>query len=174
MRGNWGSRVMKNRTKPQRTSISMTPSEMAQIREWATERGLSVSHFLKQAADAYIRNENESNKDNSAEKQTALTVNISNRLTDIEHVLGNLKTVLVVDEFERQEPQSTEAAQAREAFQSIYAEMRRALQALTAEMDRASKINAAQEHQLRLLLTANDDPNKQRTFTERLMHKMRL
>lgn len=153
----------------------MTPSEMAQIREWATERGLSVSHFLKDAADAYVRNEDENNKDYSAEKQTALTVNISNRLTDIERVLDRLKTELVAEQDPDQpDPQSTEIAQAQEVFQSLHAELRRILQTLAIETDRAAKINTAQEHQLRLLLAANDDPNKHRTFTERLMRKMRL
>ena len=154
----------------------MTPSEMAQIREWAAERGLSVSHFLKQAADAHVRNKDENNKDNSAEKQTALSVNIANRLTDIERALGEMKAVLVVkDEYgQPEEPQSTEIAQTREVFQSLHAELRRALHALAVETDRASKINAAQEQQLRLLLSANDDPNKHRNFTERLMRKMRL
>lgn len=124
----------------------MAPSEMAQIREWAAERGLSVSHFLKQAADAHVRNKDENNKDYSAEKQTALSVNISNRLADIEHALEHLKATLVVeDEFgQPEEPQSTEIAQAREVFQSLHAELRRTLHALAVETDRASKINAAQ------------------------------
>lgn len=145
------------------------------MEEWAAKLGMSVSEFVRQAAVAYVRGLDEGNQNDGAEKQAALTVNISNRLTDIEHALDHLKTVLMAEEESGEpEPQSTEAAQAREAFQALYTELRRALQALATETDRAAKINAAQEGQLRLLLAANDEPNKQRTFTERLMRKMRL
>ena len=134
-----------------------------------------MSHFLKDAADAYVRDTADDNRKGDAKEQTALTVNISNRLTDIERVLDRLKTELVAEQDPDQpDPQSIEAAQAQEAFQAIHGELRRILQTLAVETDRAAKINTAQEHQLRLLLAANDDAHKQRTFTERLMRKMQL
>ena len=153
----------------------MSPSELAQVRQWAAERGQTLSHFLKQAADAYVRDSADDNRNGGAKEQTALTVNISNRLTDIERVLDRLNTELVSEQDpDRPDPQSIEAAQTHEVFQALHAELRRILQALAAQTDRASRINAAQEDQLRLLLAGNDDTNRHLTFTERLMRRMRL
>ena len=148
---------------------------MAQVKEWAAERGMRLSHFLKQAADAYVRNEDGGRQHEDAEDRDALFIEILNHLNEIEHVTGQLRAALVEeDDYGELEPRSGVDARMLETFNKLHTDLHRVVHLLVVEGERATKINTAQEGQLRQMLAANDDPNRHRTFTERLMRKMRL
>lgn len=155
-----------------RTTISGQPSELAQIQEWADERNMSTSQFLKTAAVAFVKSETDVN---SSYPEAEHVVEFSNRLTDIEQSLIQLETRLFGDDnVEADRTNLGIDQQVLDSFRVLFTQTKNLIVTQQEQLQRTISITT----NLKQRLTAYRHPPQENLspepFAKRLMRKMKI